>query len=126
MPVTTEPRTLEAHDASSTSRRWSPRRVGVVIVALTAGVVMLIAVTWPQALGFHRAFGVAQLIAFRPVLVIGLSVIALIVGGIALLMKRRGRRIVAIVVASSLLIAALAQAAVLGARGWGSSFAPPG
>ncbi|MFC4137123.1 MULTISPECIES: endonuclease/exonuclease/phosphatase family protein [unclassified Microbacterium] len=94
-----------------------------MFAALTAGIVMFVAITWPQALGVHRVFGVAQLIAFRPALVVGLFVIALIIGGIALVMKRRTRRVVTLVVAGSFLVAALAQAAVLGARGWGSSSA---
>jgi endonuclease/exonuclease/phosphatase (EEP) superfamily protein YafD len=125
MAVTLEPRPPVTHNGSSTPRRWSTRRVVVVIAALIVASVMLVGATWPQSFGLHRAFGVAQLIAFRPVLVIGFAVVAVITGGIALLANRRSRRIIAVVVAGVLLIAALAQAAVLGARGWGNAFAPP-
>lgn len=124
MPVTTEQRASDRLGMSSPRQRLPRRR----IVAIAAGIVtagMLVTITWPQAFGLHRTFGIAQVIAFRPVLVIGFAVMGVLVAGTALLMRPRARRINALIVAGVLLIAALAQSAVLGSRGWGSAFAPP-
>lgn len=122
MPVTTELRTPDALLSSSPARGRNLRpalaAAGILLIAL-----VLVGITWPQAFGLHRAFGIAQLIAFRPALVIGLVVIAVLTGGVALVLKKRARRIATLVVAGVFLIAALAQAAVLGARGWMNSFA---
>jgi endonuclease/exonuclease/phosphatase (EEP) superfamily protein YafD len=123
MPVTREPRTQETHGGSSPSPQWSARRITLVVASAVVVAAAIATVTWPQAFGLHRAFGVAQLIAFRPALVIGFAAAALIIGGIALMTKRTSRRII-LVIASVFLVAALGQAAVQASRGWGSAFSP--
>ncbi len=122
MTVMTEQPASDRLGASSSTQRRPLRRL-VAITAITVTAVILVMITWPQAFGLHRTFGIAQLIAFRPALVIGFAAAALIAGGIALLMKRRSRRIVAFIVAGMFLVAALAQATVLASRGWGNAFA---
>lgn len=123
MSVTTELRTPDGFIASSPAQRGNLRRVlavaGGILVALA-----LVGITWPQTFALHRTLGVAQLIAFRPALAIGFVVIAVIAGSIAVALRRPSRRIGALVVTGVFLLAALAQTAVLGARGWGNPFVP--
>lgn len=96
------------------SLRWFAAAVPLVI-----GVLAVVLLVWPQAFGAQRAFGVAQVIAFRMPLVLGLSAVALVGGSVILVLRRRTavvRRAFAVVA----LIAALAaggNAVVLLARG---------
>lgn len=102
-----------------------PRARGRVVAAVVAAVVIVIGVlvalllVWPQALGAQRVFGVAQFIAFRAPLGLGLALVAIVAGSVVLLLRRRAAPVrralgaLAIVVA----LAAGGNLAVLLARG---------
>lgn len=73
--------------------------------------------TWPQAFGSQRAFGVAQLLAFRPVLGIGFAGCASTAALLAIARRDRGRGCPAVIVLLVLFAAvAVGQVAVLTAR----------
>lgn len=70
---------------TETSKR---RRALIATVALGIPVVALI--VWPQLFGAERTIGIAQVVAFRAAVAIGLVVLAVIAGGITLLGRRHG------------------------------------
>lgn len=93
-------------------------------MGLVATLLVALLLVWPRMFGAQRAFGVAQVIAFRAPLALGLSTVALVCGGGAvLLLRRRAARlrralgVFAIVVA----LAAGGEVAVLLARGTAES-----
>lgn len=102
-----------------------PREASRRVAVFAGGVILLTAVlatllVWPQAFGAHRAPGLAQLVAFRAPLGIGLAALAVLAGVIAYL-RRPGRRMLAAGLAIVLAAAAVTDAAVLMLRGWGGS-----
>lgn len=109
---------VSSKGAGVTDRARARGRIGAA-VAIVIGVLAALLVVWPQAFGAQRLFGVAQLIAFRAPLALGLTLVAVVVGSIVLLLRRRAARVrralgvLAIVVA----LAAGGNLAVLLARG---------
>lgn len=94
-----------------------------LVGAILAAAALLLA--WPQAFGAQRIFGVAQLIAFRPVLGIGLGACAAVAALLAVSRRAsRTRRAAFLALAVMLALAAAGQGAVLAARGWDRSPAP--
>ncbi|MCE4026141.1 endonuclease/exonuclease/phosphatase family protein [Microbacterium sp. Au-Mic1] len=94
------------------------RTVAAAVLLLVAvGVAVML--VWPQALGAQRVVGVAQLIAFRAPLALGLAVVAAVTGAVVLLMRRRAVRLRRMLVAFTAVVALAAggNAAVLFARG---------
>jgi len=100
-----------------TDRPRTRGRVGSA-VALVAGVLIALLLVWPRAFGAQRVFGVAQLIAFRAPLALGLALVAIVVGSVALL-RRRATRVRCALMACALVVALAAggNLAVLLARG---------
>lgn len=92
-------------------------------MGLVATLLVALLLVWPRMFGAQRAFGVAQVIAFRAPLALGLSTVALVCGAAVLLLRRRAARlrralgVFAIVVA----LAAGGEVAVLLARGTAES-----
>lgn len=89
------------------------RHVGL-IVTLLIGLPVTVLLVWPQAFGAQQAPFVAQLIAFRAPLAIGLGVVAIVAAAVALLRRRWG---VAAGVAIVLGVSGIANGAVLVDRG---------
>ncbi len=95
--------------------------MAVIVLAGAAVLVM----SWPQALGMQRVPGIAQLIAFRAPLGIGIALLALLAGAIGLM--RRGRRpVLAAALALVLAAGSLVNGAVLAARGSANGALPDG
>ncbi len=92
---------------------------------LLAAALLVLLLSWPQALGAQRVLGIAQLISFRTPLAIGLAVFALLAGATALL-RRRHRPVVAWGLALILAAGAITNGAVLLTRGLGSEALPEG
>lgn len=80
------------------------RRIGAV-VAVALGVLVALALVWPQGLGAQRMFGLAQVIAFRAPLGLGLLAVALVAGAAALLLRRRAARVRRLLVAGTAIVA---------------------
>jgi len=89
-----------------------------VILLLVALAVALLLV-WPQAFGAQRLLGVAQLIALRALLALGLAAVAAVIGAVVLLLRRRAVRLRRVLVALTAVVALAAggNAAVLLTRG---------
>ncbi|MDT0157034.1 endonuclease/exonuclease/phosphatase family protein [Microbacterium sp. ARD32] len=101
------------------------RRILVLVALVLAGLAVLL-LSWPQVLGAQRLIGVAQLIAFRALLAIGLGALALLAGVVALLgSRRRGRPepVLSLGLAVLLALGAILNCAVLMARGSSSGAA---
>lgn len=92
-------------------------------VTLAVGVVLAVPVVWPQLFGIQRSQGIAMLIAFRGPLALGLAVLAVVAGVVALLRRRVA---VAAGLALVLGLAALGNGLVLLARGGGGGPVPDG
>lgn len=101
------------------------RTVAGVVAAglLVVGVALALLLVWPQTFGAQRAFGVAQVIAFRAPLALGLTAVALVSGAGILLLRRRARRVrrALVVLAIVTALAAAGNLAVLLARGTAES-----
>lgn len=91
-----------------------PRRLIGFFVSLAIGLPLAVLFSWPQAFGAQRAPVIAQLISFRAPLALGLAVVAVIAGIIALLRHRWG---VSAAMAMVLSMTAAANGAVLLQRG---------
>lgn len=96
-----------------------------MIIALVAAAVVVLLLSWPQSLGAQRLPGVAQLISFRGVLAAGFGAVAVIVGIVALIRRRR-RPVIALTLAVTLAGGAAVNGGVLAARGPGSDALPGG
>lgn len=88
-------------------------RIGFVLTLLV-GIPVALLLTWPQAVSAERLPGVAQLIAFRAVLAIGLLIVGVVFAVVA---RARRRWSFAAALAVLLIAAAETNAAVLVARG---------
>lgn len=99
-------------------RPGRPGRLGLIITLLVCLPVALL-LTWPQAFGAQLLPGVAQFIAFRAPLALGLLVAAVIAAAVFLLFRRRTRLLahIAAGIAIATLAAAVGNAGVLVARG---------
>lgn len=99
-------------------RRRAVGRVGAGI-ALVMGVLGALLLVWPQAFGAQRVFGLAQLIAFRAALGLGLLAVALVCGAVLLLLRRRAARVRRVLTACAIILALAAggNLALLFARG---------
>lgn len=102
-----------------------PTRIVSSIVVLTAAAMVVLLLSWPQAVGAQRLPGVAQLIAFRGVLAVGFAVLT-VIAGIAALIRRRRRPVIALTLAVMLAAGAAVNGGVLAARGPGSDALPGG
>ena len=106
-------------ETSSDRRRWW-RRASVLVALLVSSLVVVL-LTWPQIFGAQRAFGVAQLIAFRAPLAIGWGLLTVAVAVVAVLLARRNDRrkpLLALGLVVVLAAGALGNGAVLLSRGW--------
>ena len=101
-----------------TDRPPTRGRLGAAIV-IVIGVLAAVLLVWPQAFGAQRLFGVAQLIAFRAPLALGLAPVAFVVGSIVLLLRRRAARVRRVLGVFAIIVALVAggDLAVLLARG---------
>lgn len=103
-------------------------RCVALFAALVIATLAVLVLIWPQAFGTQRLIGVAQMIAFRATLAISMGVAALVFGAVAVVLsRRRGRRrpLFTTALAALLVTGAIANGAVLAARGFGSSSALP-
>ncbi|REC97990.1 endonuclease/exonuclease/phosphatase (EEP) superfamily protein YafD [Microbacterium sp. AG157] len=91
------------------------------LLALAGGSVAAFLVVWPQGVGIHRLPFVANAISLRGILAIGLGVLAVLVGAVAMWRRRWG---VAAGLALALAAAVLGDGAVLLVRGGGVPMAP--
>ncbi|WP_314451473.1 endonuclease/exonuclease/phosphatase family protein [uncultured Microbacterium sp.] len=91
-------------------------RVSFLVVLIVGGAVASI-VVWPQVIGIHRLPFVADVLSLRGVLASALGVLALLVGGVAVLRKTWG---VSAALALALAVASVGNAGVLIVRGWGA------
>lgn len=89
-----------------------------LVVTLFLGVPAVVLLVWPQAFGVHTVLIVAQLIAFRAPLALGLGVGAVLAAIVALLIRRWG---IAAGVAIVLGVASVANGGVLLSRGAGGA-----
>ena len=99
---------------ASQGRRWLS---AAGLVALSVGCILLV---WPRFLGAERAVAVAQVISFRPAIVIGFGVLAAVAVVLVVFLALRRRRIAwagaaAVVI---LLATTVGNALVLADRGW--------
>ncbi len=85
----------------------------VFIVVLFVGLVLAVIVVWPQGVGIHRLPVIANAIALRGVLALGVAVAAVLVGALAVLRRRWG---MSAALAISLAAAAVGTGAVVLAR----------
>lgn len=90
----------------------------VFIAALLAGLALAMIVVWPQGVGIHRLPFIANAIALRGVLALGVAIAALLVGALAA-WRRRGGAVA--VLAIALAAVAVGNGAVL----LGRSMMPP-
>jgi len=95
------------------------RVIGILIVLLCAGAAAVL--TWPQAFHLERVYPIAQIVAFRGLVVIGFG--ALLLLGLILLLIRPIRGIAACLVVLAL-IGAAANGAVVASRGTGTDTLP--
>ncbi|MFJ4167708.1 endonuclease/exonuclease/phosphatase family protein [Microbacterium sp. NPDC089698] len=88
-------------------------------LAIAIGVLVAALLVWPRALGAQRIVGVAQLIAFRAPLALGLALVAIVVGSVVLLLRRRAARVRRVLGVFAIVVAVAAggNLAVLLARG---------
>lgn len=105
-------------------RSTGTRRIALIAAVVLAGFAVLL-MSWPQALGAQRVLGIAQLIAFRAPLVIGLGAMALLMGAVALLRRRR-KPVLTSALTVLLAAGALVNGAVLVARGPAPATLPEG
>lgn len=96
----------------------APRRRLPLLVTLAIGAVLAVLAVWPQVIGAQRWQIVALVISFRAPLALGLGVLAVVAGIVALVRRRAA---VALGLAVALSAAALGNGAVLLARGIGGS-----
>lgn len=94
------------------------RRRLPLLVTLAIGVVFAVLAVWPQVIGAQRWQFVALAISFRAPLALGLRLLAVVAGIVALVRRRAA---VALGLAIALGAAAVGNSAVLLARGVGGS-----
>lgn len=96
-----------------------PPRLSFLVALILGGLAAWI-VVWPQGIGIHRLPFVANLIALRGVVALGLVVPASVAGVIAM---RRGRWGVSAALAIALVACSIGNGGVLLLRGWGATTA---
>lgn len=113
------PETQGSHGKNGVRLPVTPTRARRRAIAITAAACLpaIVVVVWPQLFGLASVLGIAQLIAFRAVVMIALGLLALLALGIAFLLRRRAMANgIVVCVAIALAVASLGNAVVLAGR----------
>lgn len=96
------------------------RVLGVLLAVLCA--IVATALTWPSLLRIEQLFPVAQIIAFRSILLVGMATLTLLALLLALIRPIRG---LALALAAIAMAATVANAVIIVSRGIGTDTLPP-